>query len=306
MVDYAVGATGTYAGMRAEDFAKAPIPTDTIKAVGELYKVFQAAFDPKYKAGRDILDATLTHDEADAAADAYDKFPRRMTNGIKGFEDLYKLQELDGEIGEALGKWQDCLDKLPETPETPEVDEDKLCYKQCLDKLAELKKAEKRMRELVNQAKSCEPSGIDDKLQKANRLKGRLKNRRRFMDMTSDGLEDYRRAHKEHGCYISTAAYGSPLGTELDTLRGFRDRVMLPRPSGRLLVDHYYRSAPAIADRLASKDDERETVRGTVGLAVRLIHAREDHGPVTGRLLSLATVGVYVLGSLQAWFLTRR
>jgi hypothetical protein len=305
-VDYAIGATGTYVGMRAEDYVKAPIPTDTIKAVGELYKVFQAAFDPKYKAGRDILDATLDHDEADAAADAYDKFPRRMTNGIKGFEDLYKLGQLDGEIGEALENWQDCLDKLPDTPETPEVDHDKLCYQQCLDKLAELKEAEKRLRELVDKAKDCEPDGIDGKLQEANKLKGRLKNRRRFMDMTSDGLEDYRRAHKERGCYISTAAYGSPLGHELDTLRGFRDRVLLPRPSGRLLVDHYYTSAPTIADRLSTKDDGRETVRGTVGLAVRLIHARDGRGPVAGALLSLGTVGVYIVGSVQAWLLTRR
>ena len=305
-VDYVIGATGTYAGMRAEDFAKAPIPTDTIKAVGELYKVFQAAFDPKYKAGRDILDGALTHDEADAASDAYDKFPRRVANGIKGFEQLYELQELDGEIGEALDKWQDCLDGLPEAPDTPEVDFDKLCYKQCLDKLAELKEAERRMRELVDRAKDCEPSGIDGKLQEANRLKGILKNRRRFMDMTSDGLEDYRRAHKEHGCYITTAAYGSPLAPELDALRGFRDGVLLPRPSGRLLVRHYYSSAPAVAERLEGTEDGREAVRGTLGLAVRLVHAREGRGRLARTLLTAATVGVYALGSLQAWLLTRR
>ena len=44
----------------------------------------------------------------------------------------------------------------------------------------------------------------------------------------------------------------------------------------------------------------------TVDLAVRAVRAREGRGRVAGALLSLATVGIYVAGSLQAWLLTRR
>ncbi len=306
-VDYLIGATGTYAGMRAEDYVKAPIPTDTIKAVGGLYIYFQARLDPEMSDGRTTLWEHLEPKEAREAELAFKRFPRVMSNGIKGFEKLYEMAELDGEIGEAMKKWQDCLDKLPKDPETPEVDFDKLCYKQCLDKLAELEEAERKMRELVNRAQNCEPDGLDDKLQEANKLKGQLKRMGDAMDSTSKGLEDYRTAMTaSSGCYISTAAYRSHLAPELDTLRGFRDRVLLPTPSGKLLVDHYYRSAPAIADRLEAREADRESVRGTVGLAVRLIHTREGRGPVTGAILSLATVAVYVLGSLQAWLLTRR
>ena len=306
-VDYLIGATGTYVGMRAEDYVKAPIPTDTIKAVGGLYIYFQARLDPEMSDGRTTLWEHLEPKEAHEAELAFKRFSRVMTNGIKGFEKLYELAELDGEIGEALKKWQDCLDNLPETPETPEVDFDKLCYKQCLDKLKELEEAERKLRELVNRAQNCEPDGLDDKLQKANKLKGQLERMGDSMDKTSKGLEDYRKAMTaSSGCYISTAAYGSSLAPELDTLRGFRDQVLLPTQSGQMLVDHYYRSAPGIADRLETREGERASVQGTVGLAVRLIHAREDRGPVSGALLSLATVGVYGLGSLQAWLLTRR
>jgi hypothetical protein len=306
-VDYIVGATGTYAGMRAEDYVKAPIPTDTIKAVGGLYIILQAKLDPDMKEGATTLHAHLESREADEAARAFKRFPRALSNGIKGFEKLYKLAELDGEIGEALEKWQDCLNELPEAPDTPDVDFDKLCYQQCLDKLKELEEAERKMRELIDRAENCEPSGLDDKLQEANTLKGQLDTMGDAMDRTSKGLANYRKAMKAgSGCYISTAAYGTPLAPELDTLRGFRDRVLLPTPTGKLLVDHYYRTAPEIADRLGSMDAERGSVRSSVDLAVRVIHARQDRGPVTGALLSVVTVGVYILGSLQAWLLTRR
>ncbi len=301
------GPVGTAVGYGAEDLVSAPVPTDSIKAVGGLYTILQAKLDPDMKEGATALHSHLESKEADEAARAFKRFPRALSNGVKGFERLYRLRDLDLEIGEALEEWEDCLGRLPQAPETPEVDFDKLCYKQCLDKLKELEEAERRMRELVDRAEGCEPSGLDGKLREAKKLKGQLDRMGDAMDRTSRGLANYRKAMKaSSGCYISTAAYGSPLAPELDTLRGFRDRVLLPTGPGRLLVDHYRRTAPAIAERLEDSERGRETVRGTVGLAVRIVRAREGRGPFSGTLLSLSTLVVYVIGSLQAWLLTRR
>jgi chemotaxis protein histidine kinase CheA len=301
------GPVGTAVGYGAEDISGAVIPTDTIKAVGGLYAVFQASFDPKTALGARILYEHLTDKEAKEAADAFEGFPRVMRDAVKSFEKLQRLAELDAKIKKALDKWKDCLDILPQAPPMPEIDMDNLCYQQCLELLEKLKAHEKKLRELIQQAEDCKPSDLDDMLDEAEGIKAGLKGIKNKMDRTRKGLENYRKAQRANKkCYISTAAYGTPMAPELDMLRGFRDRVLFPTPGGRLLVDHYYRSAPAIADRLETRAEDKESVRGTIGLAVRLIHAREGRGPVTGALLSMVTVGVYAIGSLQAWLLTRR
>lgn len=64
------------------------------------------------------------------------------------------------------------------------------------------------------------------------------------------------------GCFIATAAYGSPLDSRLDTLRGFRDRFMITNAPGRALVRFYYRHSPPIADFIAEREWLRAIVRG--------------------------------------------
>jgi uncharacterized repeat protein (TIGR01451 family) len=64
------------------------------------------------------------------------------------------------------------------------------------------------------------------------------------------------------GCFIATAAYGSPLHANLDVLRDFRDRFMLPNRPGRALVAFYYRHSPPLADFIADRDWLRAIVRG--------------------------------------------
>jgi hypothetical protein len=192
------GPVGTAVGYGAEDFTFTPIPTDSIKAVGELYKVFQAAFDPSTALGARTLYSELGAKDAEAAAKAFKGFPRVLRNSVKSFEKLSKLKELDGKIGDALDAWKDCLDKLPEPPEDPEVDMDSLCYEQCLDKLEELRAHEARFRKLIKQAEDCEPEGIEEMFEEANGLKGQLNNMIKQMDRTRKGLEDYRRAMRSY------------------------------------------------------------------------------------------------------------
>lgn len=52
-------------------------------------------------------------------------------------------------------------------------------------------------------------------------------------------------------CFIATAAYGTPLAAEIDTLRAVRDNYLLDNAIGTALVDTYYQVSPPVADVVA-------------------------------------------------------
>ena len=62
-------------------------------------------------------------------------------------------------------------------------------------------------------------------------------------------------------CFIATAAYGTSTAEEIDTLRAFRDEVMLKSIVGSQLVDWYYQYSPPIADFISEHDVLRALVR---------------------------------------------
>ena len=76
-----------------------------------------------------------------------------------------------------------------------------------------------------------------------------------------------------HGCFIATAAYGSPMAHELDALRAVRDQKLLTNPLGRLAVASYYAMSPPIARAIASDDRLRAGARALLGPIVDVAQA---------------------------------
>jgi len=64
----------------------------------------------------------------------------------------------------------------------------------------------------------------------------------------------------KEACFLATAAYGSG-APELDTFRAFRDRALLTRPTGRLLVRAYYLAGPHLARPVAASPRLRRAAR---------------------------------------------
>jgi len=63
------------------------------------------------------------------------------------------------------------------------------------------------------------------------------------------------------GCFIATAAYGTPTGKQIDVLREFRDDVLLKSTAGSQFVALYYEFSPPIADFIAGHEFLRTLVR---------------------------------------------
>jgi hypothetical protein len=63
------------------------------------------------------------------------------------------------------------------------------------------------------------------------------------------------------GCFIATAAYGTPTAEQIDVLREFRDVVLLKNTVGSLFVTLYYQFSPPIADFIAGNELLRTLVR---------------------------------------------
>jgi len=67
----------------------------------------------------------------------------------------------------------------------------------------------------------------------------------------------------DSGCFIATAAYGTPHAQEIDQLRELRD-ILLQNILGTLFVRAYYQLSPPIAEWISAKEWRQKLVRNGV------------------------------------------
>jgi len=77
------------------------------------------------------------------------------------------------------------------------------------------------------------------------------------------------------GCFIATAAYGTPMADEIELLRHVRDRFLLAVEPGRELVECYYRYSPQVADMIADDHTRRRFTRTVLSPVVRTLSLAE-------------------------------
>jgi len=106
------------------------------------------------------------------------------------------------------------------------------------------------------------------------------------------------------GCFIATAAYGTPMAEEIEILREFRDEYLLTNPVGKTLVEFYYRLSPPIAEFITEHPSLKPVVRTGLVPAVAMSTIAVNTSPAE----KAAIVGLLVLFSvaLAIWATRRR
>lgn len=122
----------------------------------------------------------------------------------------------------------------------------------------------------------------------------------RLVNVPTDGGTGGGTSGQGGGCFIAVAAYGSPLADEVQILRGFRDRYLLPNAPGRLAVAAYYKFSPSPARWIARHDFVRATVRQALGPIVRWARI-SLRTPFLGLLLGPGSLIIGVVTCIYAY-----
>jgi len=105
-------------------------------------------------------------------------------------------------------------------------------------------------------------------------------------------------------CFIATAAYGTPMANEVQTLHDFRDQYLLTNLLGQAFVGFYYRVSPPIAKFITDHPGLKPIVRAGLLPAVAMSTVAVNTSPEE----KIAIVGLLALVSVAVaiWVVRRR
>ncbi len=92
------------------------------------------------------------------------------------------------------------------------------------------------------------------------------------------------------GCFIATAAFGSPIQSQVQVLRDFRDRFLLSNAAGKGFIRLYYTCSPPMADFIKAHDNLRAVVRAGLLPVVGLSWVALRIGPLSTMALILILI----------------
>lgn len=99
-------------------------------------------------------------------------------------------------------------------------------------------------------------------------------------------------------CFIATAAFGSDMAPEVQLLREFRNKFLLPFSWGKSFVKFYYKHSPKYASMIAGHEDSKTIVRFFLWPLIYMAKLLLDFG------LGLSLLSL-VFGFLLGWYLWR-
>ncbi len=106
------------------------------------------------------------------------------------------------------------------------------------------------------------------------------------------------------GCFIATAAYGTPMAEEIQILRNFRDEYLLTNLVGQAFVGFYYRVSPPIADFITDHPILKPIVRA--GLVPALAMSTAIVETTLAEKVAIVGLVVLVYVALAIWETKRR
>ena len=104
------------------------------------------------------------------------------------------------------------------------------------------------------------------------------------------------------GCFIATAAYGTPMAPQIQVLRDFRDQYLLTNPVGEALVELYYKVSPPMAEFITEHPSLKPLVRAGLMPAVVMSTIAVNTTPAE----KIAISGLLALVSVAIWSKKRR